>query len=118
MNNTPNSTPEPEALREGRKSGHTPGPWFYDAVDQSIVPTNEDHLSICQIDRMDKDGGPKGFKFGEESLANARLIAAAPALYEALQFFVDHPGVWQLCSPNSEAMTRARAALTQAGGSQ
>lgn len=62
---------------------HTQGPWSFDPEDKSIVGKDEG-LSIATIDNIDV-GGDKGFHFGEESEANARLIAAAPDLMEALK---------------------------------
>lgn len=47
---------------------------------------------------------------------DALLIAAAPELFEALKFFIEHPGVSQLCTPNSKAMTSAVAAIKKATG--
>ena len=62
---------------------HTPGPWKFDPEDDSIVG-HDVHISIATIDHFD-EGGEKGFNFGPISSANARLIAAAPELLEALQ---------------------------------
>lgn len=64
-------------------SKHTQGPWSFDPEDKSIVGKDEG-LSIATIDNIDV-GGDKGFHFGDESEANARLIAAAPELLEALR---------------------------------
>lgn len=66
---------------------HTPGPWSLDPEDKSIVGKDED-LAIATIENIDV-GGDKGFHFGEESRANARLIATAPELLEALQLLGD-----------------------------
>lgn len=61
---------------------HTQGPWSFDPEDNSIVGKDEE-LSIATIDNIDVGGG-KGFHFGTESEANARLIAAAPTMLDAL----------------------------------
>lgn len=41
----------------------------------------------------------------------ASLAARVEVLTEALRFFVEHPGVHQLCTPDSRAMQAARATL-------
>lgn len=81
---------------------HSPGPWRYEAGTQTIrsVPAN---YWIATVDSAD------GMVNNE---ANARLIAAAPDLLEALE--------WLL--PGAEAMgwdiTKAKAAITKAKGEQ
>ena len=66
------------------KNEHTPGPWDYD-------PTGDDKRICVGIGLVD---GPNGYDVAEvysddcdpdEALANARLIAAAPDLLEALE---------------------------------
>ncbi len=54
---------------------HTPGPWTYkDDFELVVVPKNDPQAdAICEI-----TGNPS------EQFANARLIAAAPELLEAL----------------------------------
>ena len=71
------------------KQGHTPGPWVYvDAEKEASMQFRK----LCVI----RGGGKeitsfswqtpsKAFPSKEESQANARLIAAAPELLEALQ---------------------------------
>jgi hypothetical protein len=58
---------------------HTPGPWTYkDDFELVVVPKNDPQAdAICEI-----TGNPS------EQFANARLIAAAPELLEALQNLV------------------------------
>ena len=84
---------------------HTPGPWSIDAEpgqgvfvygDASPLDTDD----ICEVKWRASD---------ETTLANARLIAAAPELLEALE---------ELCSTLGECgMTvRARAAIAKATG--
>lgn len=65
------------------KAKYTLGPWKFDPEDESIIGEDEG-LSIATIDHIDI-GGSKDFNFGEISSANARLIASAPELLEALQ---------------------------------
>lgn len=65
---------------------HTPGPWWFDQQDNSILGEDES-LSIATIDRIDV-GGEKGFYFGEVSNANVCLITEAPNLLEQLKIAV------------------------------
>ena len=59
------------------KQAHTPGPWH-------IVVTKNCVVEVCGV-----DGGAIGtvsrYRNSEEELANAALIAASPALLEALK---------------------------------
>jgi len=62
-------------------SKHTPGPWILDAVDSAYAYIHGDNL-------IDGKGGhlARVLLTGNDfSTANARLIAAAPELLEALQ---------------------------------
>jgi hypothetical protein len=65
---------------------HTPGPWTYkDDFELVVVPKNDPQAdAICEI-----TGNPS------EQFANARLIAAAPELLEALYLVImdfEHEG--------------------------
>lgn len=64
------------------KFAHTPGPWSFDTSDRTILGEDRS-LAITTVDCFDR-GGNKGFFFGQESEANARLIAAAPTMLDAL----------------------------------
>lgn len=62
-------------------NGHSPGPW-------TIVPRNPQTAAMVPMIRS--NGGMVAAMFGDQRMdANARLIAAAPALLEALQRIVD-----------------------------
>ena len=87
---------------------HTPGPWTAITIDQSKanVRANQDsvatvHLSLGSPVLMDRAG---------EGSANARLVAAAPELVEALQRIV---GIsWSAGSlAFDDAIDQARALL-------
>jgi hypothetical protein len=56
----------------GRMSKHTPGPWVYDGCWQDIVSCDGKIIAFASLD-------------GEQSEYDARLIAAAPELLEALE---------------------------------
>ena len=89
---------------------HTPGPWHYDG-ESGIVTAGANpgcpYIADCRV----------GFgvrKVGSTS-ANARLIAAAPAMLEALKSCVE------ICEYNAKdstlaAVALARAAIAQAQG--
>ena len=63
--------------KETKVVGHTPGPW-YTSPQQGYVRYEGVHgPNICG---MDEFGGP-----AEEAFANARLIAAAPEMLQALE---------------------------------
>lgn len=93
-------------------SKHTPGPWY--VMDKGFqrrypVPTvyapgdELRYIAFCQD--LPSFGEPTN------NLANARLIAAAPELLEALKYAVDNP---EFCS--SEFDIVARAAIAKAEG--
>jgi hypothetical protein len=91
---------------------HTPGPWFISAVedDYEIIGPNERHGTICTLYRHNWPDGV--------DTANARLIAAAPALLDALKAalpFIPHTaeGFYDVLHP---AFSQARAALAKAEG--
>jgi hypothetical protein len=53
---------------------HTPGPWFYDDTMKGRVNINSQSAAVASIPYIDA-----------EAVANARLIAAAPDLLDALR---------------------------------
>lgn len=57
---------------------HTPGPWVVDPDSPTdISPADDLSLGIASISHVDQAGR---WFFGEQSKANAKLIAAAPEL--------------------------------------
>lgn len=78
---------------------HTPGPWIANHFHVAARgPGIEDHCIVGRVDGCT----------GQEALANARLIAAAPDLLEALI---------EMASGHSMAgEARARAAIAKATG--
>ncbi len=99
---------------------HTPGPWLWSASptsgEKSLLGSN----GAAVIEASAYEGMSFGFA-GDETYAtqnaNARLIAAAPELYEALRGIVadadlyDDEGHLQVVHPDSVA--KARAALAK-----
>ncbi len=68
-------------MSEKRENAYTAGPWHLDE-DGWIVNEAED-FAICLI-----DGSREMHELDPLDQANARLIAAAPQMLEALKFFV------------------------------
>ena len=90
------------------KQQHTPGPWRVnmdceDAFLGKISVEAGNSYYIAQVDE------------GRSQLANARLIAAAPELLEALELLVDNP--YREGTESDERLRRiARAAIANATG--
>jgi hypothetical protein len=88
----------------------TPGPWRV-----FTTPDGRDMIGIGEATGEGVvDCGFGVWRSGDEKLANAHLIAAAPALYEALAKMVDVFGVQftdGLLSHEEDALADARAAL-------
>ena len=61
---------------------HTPGPWNIGPTYKSSINAGEKHIAMVNYW---KSGDKSSDVFGEEHDANARLIAAAPDLLEALE---------------------------------
>ena len=74
--------------------GHTPGPWTLEnRHDERGTPSGINVFSEAEatfICRMPDGASVQGGHAWPEQLANARLIAAAPELLEALSVLVDH----------------------------
>ena len=108
-------------------SAHTPGPWFASyAGDMSINagdPVQRGSYTTYPISIVGGCGccgSPFGVDDPDECAANARLIAAAPDLLEALETALDG---WQrefeyLAKRTPEWVTEARHAIAKATGEQ
>ena len=93
------------------KQTHTPGPWYVVASGICASPTPQSgalYIAWHNVSSSYRDSG--------EQAANARLIAAAPALLEALKSLMgrfERTGEAWMGDP---AMQQARAAIAQAEG--
>lgn len=91
---------------------HTPGPWFIDIESEKLwdicVDRGEDLWVVVQ---MTQAVGSTALT--AEDIANARLIAAAPDLLEALKAVLSEV---EGCCCSSER--RARAAIAKATGAK
>jgi len=92
------------------KQTHTPGPWTTSPQQGYVRHLGTHGPNICA---MDVFGGP-----AEEAFANARLIAAAPEMLEALDGLIyELDGVMD--DPNiNDWLVRAKAAIQKARGRQ
>lgn len=63
-------------------SAHTPGPWRVGITGHAVYQVNEPELRVALCSDLEENGGRSVEK------ANARLIAAAPDLLEALELAV------------------------------
>jgi len=125
------------------KPTNTPGPWQYECTnageigskDRVRVEAADGHIAIaCRIKRTEKNTfGNVGVRRGlHEVKANARLMAAAPDLLEALRAAIGVAGLYAtLDAPNEDnpeptptygryldALRRARVAIVKAGARQ
>jgi hypothetical protein len=107
------SAAEEASSRSGiPNAAFTPGPWTAEQY----------HDNEWQIDAARDAVATTAFCFAPESTANARLIAAAPELYEAARLFVEEydaadqdDGVAMMLAYNA-ALEAAKAALAKARG--
>jgi hypothetical protein len=77
---------------------HTPGPWTFNETIPRMVSSKEGYITrdICRMD----DSTMSAFNQN----ANARLIAAAPDLLEAVQDLLDNvPPLWE-CAERAQAI--------------
>lgn len=94
---------------------HTPGPWVWDeepGIDCNLIGSNgEKVLSWYEYEGM-------GFSIFDEDTdaANARLIAAAPDLLEALEDCIDRFVTAFPAAEQYEPIIKARAAIAKAKG--
>lgn len=90
-------------------SKHTPGPWTNDVM-VSLTETHEAGLNIGFLNTVNPQRRA-------EAQANARLIAAAPELLEALQAITDLYDTDEGCRSTPEYIA-ARAAIAKATGGE
>jgi hypothetical protein len=107
---------------------HTPGPWVTMPTDWRVETNGNNSQVAIGPTRGATRGRPvaiaivKGCSFGPDDVldANARLIAAAPELLEALEYAVTQygkpGGPWNVPSDPDGWLDRARAAIAKARG--
>lgn len=97
---------------------HTPGPWKAH-FEEAYYVTGPDLGRVAMMMNLKGAHGLGGRRTGEESAANCRLIAAAPAMYEALADCVEALDFLQnkmAVKVNPPTLDTARAALALARG--
>lgn len=72
------------------KHKHTPGPWFVESSDKTPIYVSsvarQEQIAICNVMVIDEDGDSDSGEWinGDQTKANAKLIAAAPLLLAGL----------------------------------
>lgn len=103
-------TQEEVKMEKNEKTRHTPGPWHYemDGFQISIgdESTRHDYLKHDRTVAVIRDNSA-------HAEADARLIAAAPDLLEALEGMIEKPGQ---AHPGTNCWDRAQAAFAKAKG--
>lgn len=95
-------------------SGHTPGPWVHYSASKHYPPGSSlNYGSIIWATGVGEVAQTPGLSDVEKDNANARLIAAAPELLEALQALQDG---WVANHIPAATWAKARAAITKATG--
>jgi hypothetical protein len=87
---------------------HTPAPWRVEG--RKVHGANTGHIISHGINSH--GDGPNGYVCDTDGTtdADARLIAAAPELLEALEYLLE------ACIANPDAKSKARAAIAKATG--
>lgn len=91
---------------------HTPGPWTTEKNEHGywVGATNPTNKPVCDVHLFCIDNREPQVFSHDETLANARLIAAAPEMLEALQGVVGRsPDDWY---------EKVQAAIAKATGKQ
>lgn len=107
------------------KTTHTPGPWTINAVYRTLVDAPSGICGgsrlICSTEVGNKNGDAYDYQIEMQNNANARLIAAAPELLEALQYAEQCLTMTECTGEkplgNGHALDRVRAAIAKATGS-
>ena len=95
------------------KHTHTPGPW--QVAERLGLPVIMDGDGFHVADVIERRGVGRGFS--PETTGNARLIAAAPCLLQALESLVSC--IQDTRGPNAySALESARLAIAKAGGAK
>lgn len=90
---------------------HTPGPWV---VDGDVIRGDQQRNGSISVASMLDVSYPYGRRAGESKHANARLIAAAPELLDALVEAAS--GYSEFSEGDCEILRKCRAAIAKATG--
>lgn len=97
-----------------KKQQHTPGPWFITGRMTKYVEARIPGRMIQEVASCGPTAADNGY--GDQQMANARLIAAAPDLLEALEEIVSAADGDGWCQLDAN-LRKARAAIAKATGS-
>ena len=95
---------------------HTPGPWYVDGTDgiYSAGPGTEQHPLPAGVTwRVVGHGAIRGRRDEQEVRANARLIAAAPEMYDMLQRAVELLKIHRANLDEDEPIVRLLARISE-----
>lgn len=99
-----------------RRGNHTPGPWLATDEHSGSEPWRVDSGSESYVN----DGWIVASLWGPDAEHNARLIAAAPDLLEALEYAVNvygkPGGPWNIPADPGGWLDRARTAIAKVRG--
>lgn len=104
-------------MTENKSAAFTPGPWSA----EPMVPRADNAFYITATpdgNNSTKDVATVGPCLAKTTAANARLIAAAPELYEAVERALRHAQNIGVDSEGSSYVNQLRAALAKARGEQ
>jgi hypothetical protein len=95
----------------GMSAKHTPGPWAQATLSPSDVVTDADAMIATARDGM--NGISR-----DQAIANARLIATAPTMLDALRelTIAAEAAGWDIDADNAPILAAARAAIARATG--
>jgi len=103
-------------------AAYTPGPWRVSPNSPTIIlkdnrPISHDGISIGSASGYTNSGF---FPSYEEAIANARLMAVAPELLDALQWAIKFIDIYaaKAAGPATPELNRARAAIAKVLGAQ
>lgn len=99
-------------------SNHTPGPWMIQSRDNDLLFDVVDSRTESKLIAGPFRHELPTVKGNSETIANARLIAAAPELLEALETIVCWQDVDSIGArlTSAQMLTQARAAIAKAKG--
>ncbi len=94
---------------------HTPGPWTTGRGMFEAIMAADDSL-VCRLSTVDYRTGKQINRSSGEDLANARLIAAAPRMLEALELLyqaeINDDGVHAALAFSEMVIAEARGEVT------
>jgi hypothetical protein len=94
-----------------QSQAHTPGPWELIDDGQQVPHVYASYIpdgAICELSMIDPQSENDGVRALTRALANARLIAAAPDLLEALTRIANGSCGWEWIARDAIAKAKGR----------